>query len=44
MVRVEPATRSAVATCYAPGRGKIVPRNLIFTPLVGEKLTLVATL
>ena len=28
-VRVEPATRSAVATCYTPGRGKIVPRNLI---------------
>ena len=28
-VRVEPATRSAVATCCTPGRGKIVPRNLI---------------
>ena len=28
-VRVEPATRSAVATCYTPGRGKIVPRNLM---------------
>ena len=28
-VRVEPATRSAVATCYTPGRGKIVPRNVI---------------
>ena len=27
-VRVEPATRSAVATCYTPGRGKIVPRNV----------------
>jgi len=27
--RVEPATRSAVATCYTPGRGKIVPRNVI---------------
>jgi len=27
---VEPATRSAVATCnYTPGRGKIVPRNVI---------------
>ena len=36
-VRVEPATRSAVATCYTPGRGKIVPRNVI-TLLVGEKL------
>ena len=34
--RVEPATRSAVATCYTPGRGKIVPRNV--TLLVGEKL------
>ena len=28
-VRVEPATRSAVATFYTPGRGKIVPRNVI---------------
>ena len=28
-VRVEPATRSAVATRYTPGRGKILPRNLI---------------
>ena len=28
-VRVEPATRSAVATCYTPGRGKIVPRNVM---------------
>jgi len=28
-VRVEPAIRSAVATCYTPGRGKIVPRNVI---------------
>jgi len=28
-VRLEPATRSAVATCYTPGRGKIVPRNVI---------------
>ena len=35
-VRVEPATRSAVTTCYTPGRGKIVPRNV--TLLVGEKL------
>jgi len=23
-VRVEPSTRSAVATCYTPGRGKIM--------------------
>ena len=28
-VRVQPVTRSAVATCYTPGRGKIVPRNII---------------
>jgi len=28
-VRVKPATRSAVATCYTPGRGKIVPSNVI---------------
>ena len=28
-VGVEPATRSAVATCYTPGRGKIVQRNVI---------------
>ena len=28
-VGVVPATRSAVATCYTPGRGKIVPRNLM---------------
>ena len=28
-VRVEPATRSAVATCYTPGRGKIVPCNVM---------------
>jgi len=28
-LRVEPATRSAVATCYTPGRGKIVLRNVI---------------
>jgi len=28
-VGVEPATRSAVATCYTPGRGKIVPRNVM---------------
>jgi len=28
-VRLEPATRSAVVTCYTPGRGKIVPRNII---------------
>ena len=27
-VRVMPATRSAVSTCYTPGRGKIVPRNV----------------
>ena len=27
--RVEPATMNAVATCYTPGRGKIVPRNII---------------
>jgi len=28
-VRVEPATRSAAATCYTPGKiGKIVPRNV----------------
>ena len=33
-VRVEPATRSAVATCYTPGRGKIVPRN--YTPGRGK--------
>jgi len=31
-IRVEPATRSAVATCYTPGRGKIVPRNVNYTP------------
>ena len=36
-VRVEPATRSAVATCYTPGRGKIVPRNVIYyTPGRGK--------
>jgi len=35
-VRVEPATRSAVATCYTPGRGKVVPHNV--TLLAGEKL------
>jgi len=28
-VRVGPATRSALATCYTPGRGEIVPRNVI---------------
>jgi len=28
MVGVEPATMSAVATCYTPGRGKIVQRNV----------------
>ena len=28
-VTVEPATRSAVATGYTPGRGKIVPRNVM---------------
>jgi len=27
-IRLEPAIRSAVATCYTPGRGKIVPRNV----------------
>ena len=27
--REEPGTRSSVATCYIPGRGKIVPRNVI---------------
>jgi len=26
-VRLGLATRSAVATCYTPGRGKIVPRS-----------------
>jgi len=28
-VRVEPTTRSAVATCYTPGKRKIVPRNVV---------------
>ena len=28
-VRVESATRSAVATCYTPGRGNIVLRNVM---------------
>ena len=27
-IKVELATRSVVATCYTPGRGKIVPRNV----------------
>ena len=37
-VGVEPTTRSVVATCYTPGRGKIVLRNVIYYTPGREKI------